>query len=113
MAKNKLVVIKTNGPLPELGGINGPIINPCLIDIPTIQELLNGHKKVVEVNPDDYTDRVRLTSSNFKLTIFREAKPVQKAYVAPEPKQEKKVVVEEKVVEKKQNKKVASDFTKK
>ena len=49
MAKNKLVVIETNGPLPELGGINGPIINPCLIDIPTIQELLNGHKKVVEV----------------------------------------------------------------
>ena len=90
MADTKLVTIASVGSLPELGGISGPVINPCSLPIETIVKLLNGHKKVYEVNPAKKSERVLLTLKNVKSVNFVTRKPAAKANVAPAQKVEAK-----------------------
>ena len=83
MENTKLVTINSKGSLPELGGISGPVINPCKLPIETIVKLLNGHKKVYEVNPANKSERVALTLQNVRSVNFVTRKPAAKANVAP------------------------------
>ena len=71
----KLVVVETYGSISELGGINGPILNPAKIDIDLIVRMINNNKKVFEVNPKNYSERVRLTLKNARTVNFDNAKP--------------------------------------
>lgn len=67
----KLVVVEVNGPISELGGIQGPIINPCSLPVKTIVQMVGSHKKVFEVNPFNQSERVRLTLKNVNSVNFQ------------------------------------------
>ena len=69
--KGKLVTVETNGTLVELGGISGPIINPCFIDETTIIRMVGNNKKVYEVNPANHAQKVRLNLKNVKTDNFK------------------------------------------
>lgn len=75
----KLVTIETKGSIVELGGISGPVINPTILPISTIVALLNGHKKVFEVNPANKDEKIRLSLKNVRTENF--ATPI----VSPAP----------------------------
>ena len=75
MADTKLVTIASAGSIPELGGISGPVINPCSLPIETIVKLLNGHKKVYEVNPAKKSERVLLTLQNILSSKYKRLNP--------------------------------------
>ena len=113
--KQKLVVIETNGTLPELGGISGPILNPCLLKESVLIRMVGNHRKVYEVNPKNSSDRIRLTLKNVRTENFKttqtEVKP--QAKVAPKVITEEKRVVEKQVVKEKIEEKKENDFTKK
>lgn len=66
----KLVIIKTNSIIPELGGIRGPINRPTLLTYDTIYKLLNRGVSVYEVNKRNPTEKVRLTRENVNKTNF-------------------------------------------
>ena len=70
MSKTKLVTIESYGKLHALGGIMGPIITPCRIDISTIIMLMNSGKIVYEVNPSNVKEKVRLTRLNVNKDNF-------------------------------------------
>lgn len=95
----KLITIETAGPLSELGGISGPIINPCYVELTKIVRLVNGHKKVYEVNPNNHDDKILLTLRNVREENFKkevkeqkvkpiDPKPVEKAGKKETPKTE-------------------------
>lgn len=73
----KLVVIDTVGPIDELGGISGPVVNPCTVTVSTIIRMITSHRKVYEVSPSDTSKRVLLTLQNVNKENF--PKPVIKA----------------------------------
>ena len=80
----KLVTIASKGSITELGGISGPIINPCRLDISTIVSLINGHKRVYEVNPANKSERILLTLKNAKAKNFPDVvNPVVTPNLAP------------------------------
>ena len=82
--QTKLVTIASKGSLVELGGITGPVINPCRLPVAKIVELLNGHKKVFEVNPNNKSEKIQLTLKNVKAKNFKDpVKESPKANVAP------------------------------
>lgn len=127
MARNKetqkLVVIETIGTINELGGISGPVLNPSLQPISTLVRMVYNRKKVYEVNPNNYNDRVLLTLKNVRANNFPESNNKVKANVQPTSTATKTTVVDKKedtvdkkeettvfTKEKKDNK---SDFTKK
>lgn len=127
MARNKetqkLVVIETIGTINELGGISGPVLNPSLQPISTLVRMVYNRKKVYEVNPNNYNDRVLLTLKNVRANNFPESNNKIKANVQPTSTATKTTVVDKKedtvdkkeettvfTKEKKDNK---SDFTKK
>ena len=70
--KTKLVTIASKGSISELGGISGPVINPCRLSVETIVKLINGHKKVYEVNPANKSERLLLNLKNVKMQNFPE-----------------------------------------
>jgi ribosomal protein L12E/L44/L45/RPP1/RPP2 len=84
MEQQKLVTVESNGTIIELGGISGPIFSPTLIPISTIVRMINSHRKVMEVNPKNTDEKVRLTLKNVRSVNFAENlnKPI-KANVAP------------------------------
>ena len=94
--KEKLVVIKSIGTIAELGGISGPIINPCRVDINTIVRMITAHRAVYEVNPKNKEEMVKLTLQNVMEANFPESKS---------SKAEVKAVVIEKKEDKKEEKK--------
>lgn len=115
--KEKLIVVESYGSLSELGGISGPILNPCRVPISTIVRMINNHRKVFEVNPTKYSDRIRLTLKNVKTDNFPVPNTQVKANVSPiatTVEVEKPVNTNtSKEQEAKETKKEKSDFTKK
>lgn len=81
----KLVTVETVGPIDELGGISGPILNPCPIGISAIVRMITAHRKVYEVNPSNPDQKVLLTLQNVRTVNFPNQKKVVKANVAPNP----------------------------
>jgi len=67
----KLIVVESSGSIAELGGIGGPILNPCYVPIPIINKMLNKHRVVYEVNPNNYSERVRLSLKNLRSENFK------------------------------------------
>ena len=93
----KYVTVESTGSIPELGGISGPILNPCYLPLTVVMRLITARKKVYEVNPNNTAEKVLLTTSNVRKTHFEPKKPVVKPAVGPTlPKKEEKVVNETK-----------------
>ncbi len=137
MHKNKkLITVLSGGPLPELHFITGPVFHPWYVDKTTVIQLVNNGRIVFEVNPQNRSERIKLTPKNMRLDNFgTDAETVAKPTPAPatkpvvtEPKEEVKTEVAEEVVveqvaapvqetksEKKESykKPVTSDFKKK
>ena len=113
--KTKLVTIASKGSISELGGISGPVINPCRLSVETIIKLINGHKKVYEVNPANKSERLLLNLKNVKMQNFPEkANPVVAANLAPDSKKTTYTTKEnEKASQKSSEKTTKSDYTKK
>lgn len=76
--KTKLIIVESNGTIGELGGISGPILNPFEVPLSVIVRMINSHKHVYEVNPDNRNERVRLTLQNVRRDNFVQATVVQK-----------------------------------
>lgn len=84
--QKKLCKIMTNGPIADLGGIAGPILYPCKIDMRKIINMVHHGVVVVEVNPKNQNQTVRLTMQNVSKNNF----PEPEKYILPETKVEKK-----------------------
>lgn len=72
----KLITVNSSGVISELGGINGPILNPFYATIETINTMVTRHRNVYEVNPKNYKERVLLTISNYRKQNFTVSAPV-------------------------------------
>lgn len=109
--KTKLVTIESYGSISELGGINGPIVHPCRLDLDVIIRMVNTNKKVFEVNPANTNEKVRLSLSNVRSENFKPVvvKPTVKAATAPKATETSKVAENKATTETK----ATSDFTKK
>ena len=68
--KTKFVTIETNGHISELGGIAGPILHPCLVDLDLVIQMANNRKKVYEVNPNNPDEKVLLSLRNVRNENF-------------------------------------------
>ena len=68
--KTKFVTIETNGHISELGGIAGPILHPCLVDLDLVIQMVNNRKKVYEVNPNNPNEKVLLSLRNVRNENF-------------------------------------------
>lgn len=68
--ERRLIVVKSTGVLPELNFITGPILHPWYVDVPTIQQMVINGKDVYEVNPEDHSDRTKLTIKNMKTSNY-------------------------------------------
>ena len=68
--QTKLVIIKYNGNIPELGGIAGPILNPTNIPMSILIKLIMAKRNVYEVNPNNYNETVLLSAKNIRLDNF-------------------------------------------
>ena len=66
----KLIVVESPGAITELGGISGPVLNPCYVSIPLINRMINKHRAVYEVNPNNYSERIRLSLKNLRTKNF-------------------------------------------
>jgi len=69
--KAKYIVVNSFGELPMLGGISGPITTPFEADIKAIIAMVNGGKKVYEVNKANPSQRVLLTRENILKDNFK------------------------------------------
>ena len=105
LEEQKLIVIESSGSITELGGISGPVINPCLVPISTILSMLNHHRRVYEVNPKNHNEKVRLTLKNLRTQNFKveEVAPVIKAEPPKAPVAHKAPVVDSKKPEELKN----------
>lgn len=77
----RLFVVLADGKIPELGGIRGPITKPTAIDISIVIDMVNRGLPVEEVNPANYTERVRMTFGNMHSQNF--VKAAKKVEAAP------------------------------
>lgn len=66
----KLVVITTNGPIMELGGIAGPVVSPCYVNVRTLINMVHSGVSVYEVNPLNYDEQIKLTIQNVNASNF-------------------------------------------
>jgi hypothetical protein len=66
----KLCIIKTNGPIPELGYITGPVLTPCKIRMSDLRRLVGNGKAVYELNPKNPEEIVKLTVQNIERDNF-------------------------------------------
>lgn len=69
----KMVVIKSSGVIPSLGGISGPITSPTWIATPDVIRLINDGAVVYEVNPSNPAETVKLNRLNVSTNNFKEA----------------------------------------
>ena len=84
--KRKLCKVLTNGPLSELGGITGPIVYPCRIDLRKVVNMVQHGKVVIEVNPKNHKETVRLNIQNVNKNNFPEPERIKlDTPVAKEP----------------------------
>ena len=73
MTERKLVVIKSSGLLPELNGIQGPVMVPTRVPVETLVKLVLNHRSVFECypnNPNDVSKRIKLTMESVKKVNF-------------------------------------------
>lgn len=116
----KLVTIHTNGNIPELGNISGPISNPQYIFVDLLKKMILRGVVVKEHNPSKITDEpIMLTLQNVRLFNFIQVE--EKVTVTHQPtiqkekntKKETVEIVEEAVEEKVVEEPVTSDFKQK
>lgn len=70
VVEQKLITVNSAGTITELGGISGPVLNPCWVPIPTINVMLNHHRRVYEVNPKNYNEKIPLSLKNLTKKNF-------------------------------------------
>lgn len=102
----KLVVIRGSGNIPELGNICAPVLTPQRVAISKLAKIISSGLVVMEVNPKNKDERVRLTISNLRNDNFPEApaaKAVEEKAEQPAP---AKAEVKPAVPAKKEEKKV-------
>ena len=75
--KRKLCKVLTNGPISELGGITGPILYPCRIDLRKVSNMVQHGKAVVEVNPKNHKETIRLNIQNVNKDNFPEPERIK------------------------------------
>ena len=68
--QTKLVIIKYNGNIPELGGIAGPVLNPTNIPMSILNKLIMAKRGVYEVNPNNHKEMIPLSAKNIRLDNF-------------------------------------------
>lgn len=66
----KYINIKTNGAIPEMGYKRGPILVPCRVDIKKIRTMLKNGRILVELNPNNYDEKIPLTLENYDKDNF-------------------------------------------
>lgn len=93
----KLCKIMNSGPIPELGGIRGPITKPTELPMDLIRVLLNEGYTVYEVNRMNKNEKVKLTYANVnKVNFFKKVKKTKpvtvKSYRFPEGRRNTAVV---------------------
>lgn len=67
----KYVSIEDKGPLYELGGLQGPVINPQWLSMTFVKKLVLNDRKVYEHSVTDPSKKVKLTKKNYKdMTIY-------------------------------------------
>ena len=94
-SKMKLCKVIHNGPIMALGGVTGPILYPCRIDLRKVINMVHQGIRVVEVNPKNHKETIELTIQNVSLNNF----PETPKYKMPEViKKEEPVVAKEKDV---------------
>lgn len=81
----RLFVVLSDGKIPELGNIRGPITKPCSIAISKVIHMVNRGLVVQEVNPGNLNERVTLTYHNVTVSNFAK-KPVEMATPVAAPK---------------------------
>lgn len=77
----RLFVVLSDGKIPELGNIRGPITRPCKMELSKVIHMVNRGLDVREVNPVNSNDQVRLTFKNVSVANFEKKvapAPVQK-----------------------------------
>ena len=74
--RKKLCRVATNGPIPELGGIAGPVKGPTLIPLRTVVSMVQNGRVVYEINPKNYKEEVRLTIRNVNQNNFPDKQSV-------------------------------------
>lgn len=70
----RLFVILTDGKIPELGNIRGPVQKPTELKVSDVISMMNRGVTVDEVNPANYAERVRMTFSNVNSKNFLSVK---------------------------------------
>ncbi len=87
--QTKLVIIKGSGNIRELGNICAPILTPQYVDVSTVAKIVSSGRTVLEVNPDNRNETIKLTLSNVRTANFKTAEPAAPAPVktqaAPAP----------------------------
>ena len=71
-SKMKLCLVYHNGPILLLGGIAGPILKPCNIDLRKVVNMVQQGIRVIEVNPKNHKETVELSIQNVMLDNFPE-----------------------------------------
>lgn len=70
MTDKKLVVVNHSGPILELGAITGPIISPSRVSTDIVARMVSNNKIVYEVNPNNRSERIKLTIANVRKDNF-------------------------------------------
>lgn len=68
-AKKRKCDVLSNGPLPELGFVTGPVYN-CNLVTDTIVRLVSNGRKVYEINPNNPKEKVLLTVATCSTSPF-------------------------------------------
>lgn len=80
----KLCTITNSGPIPELGGIRGPVTKPTELPMTLIRTLINEGYTIYEVNPMNRNEKVRLTFGNVNtVNFYKKVKKTQPVTVNP------------------------------
>ena len=89
----KIINIKTNGPIKEMGNKLGPILVPCRVDVEKIKVMLENGRGILELNPENYDEKIPLTLDNLYNDNFGTGK--KKEFVDPKIEEISKEQVEE------------------
>lgn len=68
-AKKRKCDVLSNGPIPELGFVTGPVYN-CNLVTDTIVKLVSNGRRVYEINPNNPKDKVLLTVATCSTSAF-------------------------------------------
>ena len=98
-SKKKLCKVLSNGPIPELGNITGPVLYPTKIPMNKVINMVQHGRKVLEVNPKNYSQTVLLNIKNVMSNNFPEPEKYVNVPTQVETKVEKPVQPEQPKVE--------------